>query len=110
MIVPEQILGAAIVAVIAILVVIGVSRALRQRRPDATAFGAGGSTQVPDGTTGVARTEISAGGVVYAVGEEWTARAADGKPIAAGQAVRVIDHDGLTLVVEPIPADPSAAQ
>ena len=110
MTVPEQILGAAIVAAIAILVVVGVVRAARQRRPDATAFGAGGSSRVPNGTTGTARTPIASGGVVYAVGEEWTARSSDGATIPAGVAVRVIDHDGLVLVVEAVRADPSAGQ
>jgi membrane-bound ClpP family serine protease len=108
--VPEQVLGAAIIAVIVILGVVGIVRVARRPRPDASAYGAGGSSRVPNGTTGVARTPIAADGVVYAVGEEWTARSVDGATIPAGVAVSVIDHDGLTLVVEAVPADPSAGQ
>jgi membrane-bound ClpP family serine protease len=37
------------------------------------------------------------------VSEEWTARSASGNIIAEGTAVRVVSHDGLTLVVEPEP-------
>ena len=39
-------------------------------------------------------------GVVYAAGEEWTARSADESPIDRGTPVRIVRQDGLTLVVE----------
>jgi membrane protein implicated in regulation of membrane protease activity len=38
---------------------------------------------------------------VQAVGEEWTARSADGITIPRGVRVRVVRVDGLTLYVEP---------
>jgi membrane-bound serine protease (ClpP class) len=46
-------------------------------------------------------------GSVLAVGEEWTARSADGKPIPRGALVRVVRQDGLTLYVEPADAAPA---
>ena len=39
-------------------------------------------------------------------GEEWTARTADGEPLERGAPVRVVQTDGLTLVVEPDPSPP----
>lgn len=100
----EQILVAAIVAVIAILAIAGFVRVARHRRAADTTYGAGGTSKVPIGSTGVARTTVADGGVVHVVGEEWTARSAGGVPIGAGQRVRVVDHDGLVLIVEAAPA------
>jgi membrane-bound ClpP family serine protease len=48
-------------------------------------------------------------GVVYAAGEEWSARSLDGRPIERGTSVRVVGHDGLTLLVEPAGFTGSAA-
>ncbi|MBA2756560.1 MAG: nodulation protein NfeD, partial [Chloroflexi bacterium] len=56
--------------------------------------GAGGLADV--------RVALAPLGVVYAAGEEWTARAADGRSIAQGGTVRIVRQDGLTLVVEPV--------
>lgn len=39
-------------------------------------------------------------GSVLAVGEEWTARSVDGRPIPRGTPVRVVRQDGLILFVE----------
>jgi membrane-bound ClpP family serine protease len=41
---------------------------------------------------------------VRVVSEEWTAKSADGRVIADGTPVRVVRQDGLTLIVEPVPA------
>jgi membrane-bound ClpP family serine protease len=105
----EQIVIAAVAAAVAVLAIVALFRVSRQRRGRADAFGAGGTSTVPLGTSGVARTVIAASGVVYAVGEEWTARS-DGAAIAAGQEVRVVGHDGLTLIVGPMPTHPSAGE
>jgi membrane-bound ClpP family serine protease len=97
----DQILPAAIVAVIVILVIVGVVRAASRRRsPHEDAFGAGGTTAVAPGTRGVAATDLGPSGIVRAVGEEWSARSADDRTIPEGTPVRVTDHDGLTLIVE----------
>ena len=55
-----------------------------------------------DGAVGSVRSILAPIGVVYAAGEEWTARAADDRAIPPGTPVRVIGQDGLTLIVEPI--------
>ena len=70
-------------------------------------FGAGGSAVVAAGTAGEVRLPLEPVGSVYAAGEEWSARTADGQPLARGTPVRVIREEGLTLVVEP--ADPSGS-
>jgi membrane-bound ClpP family serine protease len=96
----DQVLPAAIVAVILILVIAGIVRAASRRRsPHEDAFGAGGTTTVASGTPGVAATDLAPTGVIRAVGEEWSARSADGTTIPEGADVRVVDHDGLTLIV-----------
>ena len=98
----DQILPAAIVLVILILIVVGVVRvAQRQRGPNEDAFGAGGVSTVAVGTRGVAKTSLAPEGVVRVVSEEWTAQSANGSNIAEGTAVRVVSQDGLTLIVEP---------
>ncbi|HUP55274.1 MAG TPA: nodulation protein NfeD [Methylomirabilota bacterium] len=58
------------------------------------------------GALGEVRTSLLPLGVVYAAGEEWTARTEDGSPIAAGAAVRIKRRDGLTLIVEPADRPP----
>jgi membrane-bound ClpP family serine protease len=100
----EQVVGAAIVTAIAILAIVGVVRVINRRRGNAHAFGAGGSSVVPAGTGGTARTAIARSGVVYAAGEEWTARSSDGSTIPSGSQVRVVGQDGLTLIVDRSPA------
>ena len=100
----DQILPSAIVAVIVILVIVGVVRAAQRRRgANEDAFGAGGVPDVAVGTRGVAKTDLAPSGVVRVVSEEWTARSANDTLIAEGTAVRVVRHDGLTLIVEPEP-------
>ena len=106
----DQVLPAAIVAVFAILAIVGVARVILRRREDAHGFSAGGSSTVPVGTNGVARTSIGRTGVVYAAGEEWTARSSNGSTIDPGKAVRVVGQDGLVLIVIALPADLPAGE
>ena len=86
------------------LVLVAVARVRHRSLAFASAYGAGGSTAVPAGTVGVARTDLEPRGVVYAAGEEWTARSSDGSEIARGAPVRVVRQEDLTLVVESGPA------
>ena len=58
------------------------------------------------GAVGVARSRLDPDGSVHVQGEMWTATAVGG-PIDAGQAVRVVAVDGLTVRVKPEPR-PSA--
>ena len=51
------------------------------------------------GQVGEVRTEIAPMGSAYIGGELWTVRAAE--PIPVGSNVRVVDRDGLILIVEP---------
>jgi membrane-bound ClpP family serine protease len=108
--VTDQVLPAAVVVAIVILVIVGVVRVVRRQREDTNAFGAGGTGTVPVGTAGIARTAIARSGVVYAAGEEWTARSSNGSTIASGAAVRVVGQDGLTLIVDALPADRPAGE
>jgi membrane-bound serine protease (ClpP class) len=48
------------------------------------------------------RASLAPLGVVYAGGEEWSARTADGALVAPGTTVRIVGRDGLTLIVEPV--------
>jgi membrane-bound serine protease (ClpP class) len=66
----------------------------------AGAYGAGGTSTVPFGTTGVAKTALSPKGIVHAVGEEWSARVVDDAAVERGEPVRVVGQHGLTLLVE----------
>jgi membrane protein implicated in regulation of membrane protease activity len=100
---PDQVVLAAIGAVIVILIVVGIARAVGRRETTTTAFGAGGTTTVPIGTRGVAKSAIAASGVVLAAGEEWSARSRGGIEVAEGTWVTVVAQDGLTLIVTPAP-------
>lgn len=52
------------------------------------------------GQTGIARSDIRTSGSVYVGGEEWSARSE--KLIREGQLARVVDREGLVLLVEPV--------
>jgi membrane-bound serine protease (ClpP class) len=54
------------------------------------------------GEAGIVSTDINPLGTVYAVGEEWTARSQDGRPLPRGARVEVVRQDGLTLYVSPV--------
>ena len=56
------------------------------------------------GATGVARARLDPKGVVTVQGEDWTA-IAEGGPIDAGRSVRVVQLDGVTLLVQPTDED-----
>jgi membrane-bound ClpP family serine protease len=54
------------------------------------------------GEAGIVSTDINPLGTVHAVGEEWTARSEDGRPLPRGARVEVVRQDGLTLFVSPV--------
>ena len=54
------------------------------------------------GEAGIVSTDINPLGTVHAVGEEWTARSDDGRPLPRGARVEVVRQDGLTLFVSPV--------
>jgi membrane-bound serine protease (ClpP class) len=87
-----------------------VVRVRRRSLAYAGAYGAGGTSTVPAGSEGIVRTSLAPLGVVYAAGEEWTARSSSGASIAPGAEVRVVGQDGLTLIVEPGPSVGSAIE
>ena len=97
---PIIVVMAAVTAAYVGLVLVTVARVRRRTLAFAGAYGAGGTMLVPIGTTGVARTALAPRGVVYAAGEEWTARTETGTEIARGDHVRVVGQENLTLVVE----------
>jgi membrane-bound serine protease (ClpP class) len=83
--------------------------ALRTHRMAPLAIGTGGGgVALAPGTVAEVRRPLVPLGVVYAAGEEWTARSADETPIERGTPVRIVRQDGLTLVVERMDA-PSPA-
>jgi membrane-bound serine protease (ClpP class) len=79
---------------------------VRWRRRAGAALGVSTGPVLFSGAIGEVRTSLLPLGVIYAAGEEWTARTEDGSPIGEGASVRIIRQDGLTLIVEPI--DPAA--
>ena len=91
---------AVVTAAYVALVLLTVARVRRRTLAVAGAYGAGGTMSVPIGTPGVARTALAPRGVVYAAGEDWTARSETGTKIARGDHVRVVGQEDLTLVVE----------
>lgn len=82
-------------AIIVALVAFGVLQSRRYAVVPATGAG------IAPGTAGEVRSPLSPLGSVYAAGEEWTARTADGRTLDRGTPVRIIKVDGLTLTVEP---------
>jgi membrane-bound serine protease (ClpP class) len=86
------------------IVLLTVARVRRRTLAFAGAYGAGGTMAVPIGTIGVAKTTLSPRGVVFAAGEEWSARSGDATEIPRGDPVHVVGQENLTLVVESGPA------
>jgi membrane-bound serine protease (ClpP class) len=76
----------------------------REMRPSPGLVGG----RLATGTPAVVRRPLGPVGSVYAAGEEWTARTAGDQPLDRGTPVRVVEIDGLTVIVEPDP-QPSAA-
>jgi len=107
----EQVLAVAFVGFVVVLVVVGGVRiATRRRGANEDSFGAGGVTKVPVGTTGTVRTPLAPSGVVYLLGEQWSARSRTEAPIPVGGQIRVVGQDGLTLIVDSEPTYRPAAQ
>jgi membrane-bound ClpP family serine protease len=103
----DQAVPAAIAFVVLVLIAVGVVRvAGRRRGRNEHAFGAGGTSTVPLGALGFAKTAIAPSGVALVVGEQWTARSKGDAEIASGTRVRVVGQDGLTLIVV---AEPSGS-
>jgi membrane-bound serine protease (ClpP class) len=78
--------------------------ALRARRMPPVNVGVH-SAEVPTkliGEPGEVRRALLPSGTVYAAGEEWTARTADGRSLERGTAVRIRGQDGLVLIVDPV--------
>jgi membrane-bound serine protease (ClpP class) len=91
----------AMTLVTAAFMAIVVYAAVRTHRMTPVAIGLGGfAAGLAPGTLAEVRRPLMPLGVVYAAGEEWTARSADEAPIERGTPVRVVRQDGLTLVVE----------
>jgi membrane-bound serine protease (ClpP class) len=86
----------------ALAVIVVRNRRAPQLVPSASHIGA---PLVPLGTTASVRRGLLPEGSIYAAGEEWTARASDGSTLERGTQVRVVGHDGLTVIVEPLSAD-----
>jgi membrane-bound serine protease (ClpP class) len=96
---PEVIL---VMTVLTGLVVVGILYAVvKGRRAPQLAPGASHIEQlVPIGTDAPVRRALDPDGTIYAMGEEWTARSADGSILDRGTPTRVVGHEGLTLIVE----------
>jgi membrane-bound serine protease (ClpP class) len=84
-----------------VVVLVTVVRVRRRSLAFAGAYGAGGSSQVPFGSTATVKSTLGPVGVVYAAGEEWTARTEDGSAVETGRKVDVVGQEGLTLIVTP---------
>jgi membrane-bound serine protease (ClpP class) len=84
-----------------------VFAAVRSRGMLAPLGAVGTSKGLPPGTAGVVRRSVDPLGSVYVGGEEWSARSSDGRPLERGTPVRVVETDGLTVIVEPEPSSSS---
>ncbi len=96
---------AAMSGLTAAFMLVVVATAWRLRHRPRLPIGLGGSstagaTSVPTGMLASVRRPLVPVGTVFAGGEEWSARSADGAALDRGEAVRVVGQDGLTLVVE----------
>jgi membrane-bound serine protease (ClpP class) len=81
-----------------ILVVVSAIR-LRRMGPPPILDGVG----VVRGMLGIVRSPLEPLGSVYISGEDWSARSVNDQPIARGTQVKVVEVDGLTVLVEPEP-------
>ncbi len=82
--------------VMGLIAIVGI----RSRRLATSPALVGSNTPGP-GTPGEVRRPLAPVGSVYAAGEEWTARSVDGRSLDRGAAVRIVDRDGLVVIVEP---------
>jgi len=105
-----------IIAIMTLLTAIFVGGVLlaawRNRKMPPVNIGAAGLDKalLPDGTEGTVRRALGPSGTVYALGEEWSARAGDGEVLDRGTPVRVVGHDGMTLLVERLTAQEMVAR
>jgi membrane-bound serine protease (ClpP class) len=92
-------------ALTALFVGIVVLAAIRTRRMPPVNVGIGSSQVSSDlvGIEGEVRRALLPSGTVYAAGEEWTARTADGSSLERGTPVRIRGRDGLVLIVDAAP-------
>ena len=90
-----------ITATFGALMVLVVVSAIRLRRmgPPPILDGVG----VVRGMLGIVRSPLEPLGSVYISGEDWSARSVNDQPIARGTQVKVVEVDGLTVLVEPEP-------
>jgi membrane-bound serine protease (ClpP class) len=102
---PLLVVITATTAAFMLLVVVAAARARRT----GTGPGLVGAPLNP-AEVGVVRRPLEPIGSIYLAGEEWSAQSADGITVARGTPVRVVRHEGLTLVVQPVtePAAPAA--
>jgi membrane-bound serine protease (ClpP class) len=108
---PLVVFMATLTAGFMLLVLVTIVRTRRRGLAYAGAYGAGGTTAVPAGSDGFVKQALTPLGIVYAVGEEWSARSHTGAEIPTGMRVRVVGQEGLTLIVEPEgPVGPTAQQ
>ena len=77
---------------------------VRWRRRAGASLGRFTGPVVPAGSVAEVRSGLLPVGVVYAAGEEWSARTENGSAVGAGTAVRIVRQEGLTLIVEPLDA------
>jgi len=75
---------------------------VRSRREAALLGPKGTGAILPIGSIGQVRGDLRPLGVVYAAGEEWSARTGDSRAVPRGSKVRVVAQEGLTLIVEPL--------
>lgn len=91
------------IGAIMLLFVIWLIRELRiAARPESYVPAASSSLVI--GTTARVTKELSPDGEVYAAGEHWSAHTPDHTNIKAGQTVKILKIDGVTLIVEEIPS------
>ena len=92
------IVGAGLIAVVVfgLGTLVAVDRRRPKWRPRLTSTDSAGIV----GRTGTAHNSLTPGGTVIVDAELWSARAAAGREIAEGSAVKVIGMEGLTAIVE----------
>jgi membrane-bound serine protease (ClpP class) len=94
----------AVVAITMAALMAGVALVAVRARTMPAPTGSVSAHMVP-GATGVVEAPIDPLGTVLLASEAWSARSADGSPLARGRRVRLVSLDGLTAVVTPEAAD-----
>ena len=88
------------VGVVVLLFMIWLIRELRIAARPGSYMPAGTSDTLVGSSVSVTNA-LAPTGEVYAAGEHWTARTSDRSSVDVGMTVKVVDVDGVTLVVEP---------